>query len=436
MHGRDRTRPWTRKGGRPSLSRAIAISLLLGIAALFLGASGEAAHVRSQKTTVTLWNSADTPEFSEAFQKKFNATHPGIELKITLFPESTFNTKVDLALTTGSVPDLVGIHPGSERWMKAGKLLTIPDVYRSVAKAGIPIASITGGLRKGCTWGGKLYCIGSSRGFIAMYYNKDMFRAAGVPFPPRTGYTPLQLHTAACKLTKNGVWGVAMGDPESVSPFELWFSPNGRKIVGYSNSAATIRYYEQINSIYDDKCAPSTGAVDAWVNGVDVFAQGKLAMVVSDWESVAKIEKAGIRYGVVPSIHPSNVPAWSYTWWDGTAVVKDSKHPQEAKKVLEYLATQGQYLRAKVFGDAPASSVVAKKTGYLNSAGRKEAYEQASRTTARTWSFMPDRFDVLSPINSAFAQVRAGRSVRSVLDKASAAAQKKLDAAWKRWEAG
>jgi len=52
----------------------------------------------------------------------------------------------------------------------------------------------------GCSYGGKLYCLGSFTGAVVLLYNKDMFDAAGLNYPPtwlRGANTSIRLLTSS-----------------------------------------------------------------------------------------------------------------------------------------------------------------------------------------------------------------------------------------------
>ena len=157
------------------------------------------AQPSTEKVTLNLWifegEQGFLPTLKEGFEKKF----PNVTLEITEIPESDYVTKIDTALVAGSTPDIAFIYEA--RWMKAGKFLPINDM---VNLKGIKLEDYNQGIVKDmCTMNGKLYCLGTYTGAVLLFYNKDMFDAAGVPYPSSTVPMSIDEYEAtAAKLTQ------------------------------------------------------------------------------------------------------------------------------------------------------------------------------------------------------------------------------------------
>ena len=95
----------------------------------------------------------------------------------------------------------------------------------------------------------------------------------------------------------NGVWGGAASDPLAYIPFDAYVSPDGRTATGYVNGPEVVHQFEVLASGYDEGCIPSSNILDPWEQGRDYFASGQLAMVITDFQDLDKVEKAGINYG-------------------------------------------------------------------------------------------------------------------------------------------
>ena len=122
------------------------------------------------------------------------------------------------------------------RWMKAGKFLPIDEM---VAKYNIQLADFNQGIVKDtCTVNGKLYCLGTYTGAVLLFYNKDMFDAAGVAYPSATVPMSIDEYAAvAAKLTKpnedikrRGSTADRPGRATGGSTRHTRFSSDGRKI--------------------------------------------------------------------------------------------------------------------------------------------------------------------------------------------------------------
>ena len=77
----------------------------------------------------------------------------------------------------------------------------------------------------------------------------------------------------------------------------MLFSPDGRTATGYVNGPDFVHQFETLASGYDDGCLPTSNILDPWEQGRDYFASGQLAMVITDFQDLPKVENAGINYG-------------------------------------------------------------------------------------------------------------------------------------------
>src|SRR5690242_1119631 len=71
------------------------------------------------KVVLKFWGVAEnTDKASDAIIKKFEQTHPNIDVQWTGYPEDQIDTKINTALAAGAPPDISG---PSRNWMRAGR---------------------------------------------------------------------------------------------------------------------------------------------------------------------------------------------------------------------------------------------------------------------------------------------------------------------------
>ena len=393
-----------------------------------------------EEVTLQWWTlSEDVGVFEDELVTAFEAAHPNIKVEVTTYPEGNFGVKVDTAIAAGKPPDVVS-YPGLQ-WMKEGLLVPLDDM---VAEEGIDLSgfnpAIVGTSEQtnaefGCAYDGKLYCLGSFLGSVVLLYNKDMFDAAGIAYPPT--WPPMSVDTFvedSCALTdeENGVWGSAYGDPVTWLPWETFVSSDGLTVTGYVNGPESVHVHEVLARGVLDGCAPSLNMMDPWEQGQDFFADGKLAMVVGGFQGLEQLEDAGINYGVSGLPTPEGVEPFFNTWSDGMAIFASSPYQEEAKQLVAFLATEGQLIRAQA-GDFPLDATVAEETGWTQGIpGREEGVEVLPH--ARGAVFIPNRWDTFGPIFDAFGFITAGdKTAQEALDDAEPPLQENLDKAWRLW---
>jgi multiple sugar transport system substrate-binding protein len=373
----------------------------------------------------------------DSLLEAFSAEHPNIAINTTAFPENNYGVKLDTAIAAGKAPDLVLVF-GPEQ-MRAGLLLPLDDV---VEREGIDLSTyvpsiVEPGDEFSCAWEDHLYCLGSYIGSAQMLYNKDLFDAAGIPHPaPWPPMTPEEFVDIACQLTDEeaGIWGGAASDPLAYVPFDMMFSPDGRTATGYANGPAFVHEMETLASGFEQGCLPTANVLDPWEQGRDYFSSGQLAMVITDFQDLQKVEQAGIDYGTTALPTPEGVDPYFFVWSDSVGVMESSDHPEEAKEFVGFLTTAGQQIRYETTGDIPLDLAEAEAVDWAAGIpGREDGLEILSH--ARPLVFVPERWDVVGPYYDAWGFVVAGeKTPQEALDEAAPAIQENLDAAWVAWE--
>jgi multiple sugar transport system substrate-binding protein len=391
-----------------------------------------------EQVTIRLWT-FEEEGFLGSLEADFEAANPNIDLDITAYPEENYGIKLDTAIAAGKEPDLT-LYPGPEE-IRAGLFLPIDDM---VAEEGIDVSTyvpaiVEPGDELSCNWEGQLYCLGSFAGSVQMLYNKDMFDAAGIPYPaPFPPMTPDEFVDIACQLTdpENEVWGGAASDPMSYLPADMLYSADGRTATGYFNGPEVVHQFEVLASGYERDCIPPTNAVDPWSQGMDYFAGGQLGMVITDFAGLEKAEKAGINYGSTAPPTPEGVEPYFFVWTDSVGVMSSSEHPEEAKAFIAFLAKEGQRIRYEATGDIPLDLAIADEVDWAAGiSGREDGLEVLGH--ARPLIFVPDRWDAIGLYDDAWGFIVAGeKTPQEALDDEVEAVQELLDKGWERWEEG
>jgi multiple sugar transport system substrate-binding protein len=412
------------------------------VAAAAMAGDYAAVEAEGEEVTLEWWgtSSADT-DFQDAVIEAFEAEHPNVHIERSAYPEADYQTKIETAIAAGNPPDLGAV--GNLRWMREGLVLPLDDFVR---EQGIDLSAFNPSIigdpenvnaEYGCSFGGQLYCLGSYLGAVGVFYNKDMFDAAGIEYPaawpPMTAEEFVDL---ACQLRdeENEVWGAAYGNPVEVLPWESEFSADGRTAI--VNDPATVEAYAAMARGITEGCAPSLSLFDPWEQGADFFADGQLAMVNTDLQAFKTIEDAGINYGITAPPTVEGVEPFVQTWTDGLGVFAGTEHPEEAMLLTTFLATEGQTIRYEMMGDMPLSQAVAEEVDWAGGApGREDALEVVAH--ARPAVFIPNRWDTVGPLYDAYATILDGsKSAQEALDDAVAPMQEELDSAWEVWDEG
>jgi multiple sugar transport system substrate-binding protein len=387
--------------------------------------------------TLTVWyynESGPDVNFMHAIISAFEKKYPNTTIDLTVYPENNYITKINTAFAVKSAPDVANVYDQVE-WLKAGKFLPL-DAY--LQQNSIDVSSFNKGVMSQCTLDSSVYCLGTYAGAVVMFYNKSMFRGAGIPDLSATA--PISVSDFvqdAAKLADKakGVWGTAFGTPVTWLPFTTAVSSDGKTATGVVDSPQTTLLYQQLADATTQGSAPTPSTMDAWNQGIDFFAQGKLGMVIGTLGGVNEIEHNHITYGVAPTPVPPGSEPYIATFSNTFGVTSESEHPLQAEQFVAFLASpEAQLLREKMVGDIPISSDVAQQSGWANNgetAGRQEALQVVD--LAHPTVYIPTVWDVVGPLFDGFNEMVGGQSAQSVLTKDAPQIQSNLDRAWNDW---
>ncbi len=160
----------------------------------------------------------------EKIAEAFTAEHPNVTVEIQLTPYKEYFTKLQTAVSGGSAADVFWMNgPNFQLYASNGVLAPLDD------QGGIDPADYSQGLVDLYTFDGKLYGAPKDFDTVALWYNKELFDAAGVAYP-EAGWTWDDFTAAAAALTDpaTGRWGHRR---EPVRPGELLQldRPGGRR---------------------------------------------------------------------------------------------------------------------------------------------------------------------------------------------------------------
>jgi multiple sugar transport system substrate-binding protein len=431
------------------LKRFLPLSILILLIAVVITGCGGAAPAEEvapteeeagpapvEQVTISIWAFEGEEDFFPILIEAFEASHPNIKVEVTEIPEAEYTTKIDTALVAGEPPDIGFIY--EPKWIAAGHFLPIDGMLEAMD---LDVANYNqGAIGRDCIVNDRVYCLGTYTGAIMLFYNKDIFDAAGVEYPsPTVPMTIDEYVVMAEALTKKGatledsIWGADADIGVWWQDWSNFIGEEGRKIDGYVNDEATVHAFEKLAEIRNNGTV--IGGADATsLEGVDLLATGQLATsIIDNILAIPMLEQSGFRWGaaLVPVEEKGDEP-WTTTWTDAFAVFTKSKHPDEAMQFLAYLFVEGNQLRLKD-GDIPLDMTLADEW-----AGESEGRQEAAKVleAGRPGIFVPGYWDVIGPLWDAFYgdMLEDGRPAQEVLDEYAPMMQETLDQAWETWE--
>ena len=335
------------------------------------------------------WDSDESLAIEEAIAKKFEEANPGVKVQVEAYGDN-FDQKLTAAMGAGNPPDVMYM------WnfpTYKDSLMPLDDM---IAKDGaaMNIADFAQGLMNVSKIDGKTY--GMPVGFTTqvVFYNKDMFKAAGVE-EPKAGWTWDDLRADAAKFRSKDqkVYGFAVDAKPDPYDFEmfLWsngtkyISDDGKEIQGYMNSPEAAQVLDMFADMIKTEEAVALNIGDD-TPGSALFKTGKIAMFQSAMWSKTGIDESGINYGVAPLPSFGTKPVHSVIGASGLSISKDAKDPELAWKFVKFFSTpEAVEMRTN---DLPIRTSVAEKLGLATDPITKPFFDMLAVSNRETNAFL------------------------------------------------
>jgi raffinose/stachyose/melibiose transport system substrate-binding protein len=191
---------------------ALAVVAAVGATVLVVSSGSLAApSAKSSSKAVTLvwWNNANNgpgKALWASVAKEFQKTHPNVTIKNVPLQNEQFTTKIPIALQSNSPPDVFQ-NWGGGQLVDQVKAKKVADLTKYVA----PWIKSIGGSAAGWQVNGKQYAIPYSVGVVGFWYNKELFKQAGITAVPKTWP---QFLAAVQKLKAADITPVAIGSKD------------------------------------------------------------------------------------------------------------------------------------------------------------------------------------------------------------------------------
>ncbi|MFP5078089.1 ABC transporter substrate-binding protein [Rhizobium sp. YIM 134829] len=317
---------------------------------------------RAEDVKITVWSLDRAIQPAPNLIKDYNAMKTGITVEYREIQFDDVVSEAMRAFSTGQAPDIIAVdNPEHALFSSRGAFLDLTDMIKGSSE--IKTENYYPGPLASVMWDGKYYGVPKATNTIALYYNKDMFKAKGLD-PDKPPQTWAELLDAARKLNDpaKNVYGLAFSakaSEEGTFQFLPWAQMGGGSYQAI-NAPGAVKALETWKAIMDEKLAsPDTLTRGQW-DSTGTFNSGNAAMAISGpWELDRMSEEAKFDWAVallpVPEAGAERSSAMGDFNW---AIFSNTQHPQEAFKVLEYFVSQDKRM-FKDFGQLPARSDIA-----------------------------------------------------------------------------
>ncbi|MQY30109.1 extracellular solute-binding protein [Nocardia aurantia] len=269
------------------------------------------------------------------------------DIKVTLQTESwdSINDVVRTKLQSKSTtPDILNIDAYST-YATDGLLYPAADVVDPSV-----IADIQPGFAKNASITGTQWALPLFASARTLFYNTDLFTAAGVAAPPKT-WAELTDDAKRIQALGNGVsgYGLPLGSEEAQGETSIWtFGAGGNWSDGDRITVNTPQNLEGVQAMKAIADAGATEPNPGATNRADVinaFIQGKIGMIEGLPPTIGQIaqKNPALKYTTAPSPTKSGDPSTLGVADHLMAFKKDGKKQEAIKKFLTYFYSPAVY---------------------------------------------------------------------------------------------
>ena len=184
------------------MKKVLAAALSLACASTLFAATAVTASAADKKEVV-IWDYFETDAQKQMMQSlidEFNASQDEYEASHVYVPFADYEKQLTLGIASGELPDLVILDGcGMASFIQLG-------LFGDISDADINWDEYMEGPMESTMLDGKHYGIPFATNCTALFYNKDLFDAAGIDYPDENT-TWDEFHEMAKALTKDGVSG-------------------------------------------------------------------------------------------------------------------------------------------------------------------------------------------------------------------------------------
>jgi multiple sugar transport system substrate-binding protein len=319
---------------------------IVAVGSVILAGCSAPAENGDGSVTITYTNFISNDGNEENLQKivdAFEDANPDITVDVTTLPYGDYGTALQTDLAAGTQSDVFDIEYANYADFQANGVLapievSDPSVYRQ-------------SVLESYATDGTQYALPSSFSDVVLYYNKDLFDAAGLDYP--TGdWTWADEKAAAEKLTDQaaGVWG----DHQPVSFHEYYkvLAQNGGSFLNDARDAAAFNTPEGIEAAkwLVEKSGTVMPTIEQGQGTPDfdtnLFKDGKLAMLHTGIWVFGAVADVPFAWDI--AVEPGNTDQASAVFSNAVGVSSASKNIEAASKWAEFLTSSDVMVDARL----------------------------------------------------------------------------------------
>jgi len=367
----------------------------------------------------------------------FEERNPDIKVTQQTFPYENYNTKVASSVPSGQGPNVINLFYGwLPLYIDSGYLQPLPGSVFPNSR----IEDEFFPLVEAAKFDGKYYALPTAVRSLALFWNKDLFKAAGLDpeVPPKTMDEMVSFAKKIAKTDKSGNYlqaGMSLelrGQMHHVVREVLIRQFGGTP---YSADSTKVTYnsqagYDALKWFTDLETVHKVGVPQYMTDDVTAFSAGKMGITIDGSFRLGNFNKLKdtLHYGVAELPEMNGVKSnFASFWANGITSTTKGKQLEASIKFLEFLTSdEVMAMWLPAIGELPAKKALALKDEFKNDPTygpfiRGLEYAQATK-------FLDENAQRMVWINAYDEVVLNGKSVKQAVDQAAAEEQKVIDA--------
>lgn len=317
------------------------------------GSSDEPAAAEPITLTYISWAAGDEQKDQEAAFAQYMKENPNVKIEAQFVPYDEYHEKINTLMAANTPPDIYYINEYlAADWGEKGVAVDLKPYFEArginMEETYIPNALFKSG--------GKIYGLASGVVDMSLFYNKEMFKEAGIDTPPLDVANAWSWsdYIAAAKALTTDQDGNHPGDPN--------FNPKAIKTYGTKNSTSWLFFMALLYSndasiftedgmgialdtpearevltalkdmMYVEPVAPTGAVAQALPGEAQMFKDKQLGMVITGSWSYQTFRNEGIDVGMAPL--PGFKTSKTISWASANQVSAKSKNIDAAVDLL------------------------------------------------------------------------------------------------------
>lgn len=314
----------------------LVFSLLIGCSSNKTSTKDNSEGVKKIKFVAAQYSDATEPYLQELINK-FEADNPEIKVELEVIGWDVLEQKVNTMVATNQTPDLLNTAQFAA-FAEDDLLLPVEDVISPELKG-----KFYESFYNANTVDGKVYALPFLASTRGLFYNKDIFEAAGVTEPPKTWSELVEVSKTIKEKTGKDGFGIPMTNFEGQAYFSYFTWGNGggwkKGEKWVLNSPENIEALEFMSDLVHEHKV--TNPEPTAINRDElhkVFGAGELGMMISAnfLPTILSKDAPDLNYGISTIPVNDGKDPFNLGVEDVLMVFKSTKHPDAVGEFLEY----------------------------------------------------------------------------------------------------